>query len=77
MPIYEYQCTKCESEFEYLIEGDAKASCPKCESKKVERQLSVISSPQANSGSQACGPLMPGGGCALPQCGSRFGGGGG
>lgn len=75
MPIYEYQCSECDSEFEYLVEGDVKAVCPTCESKKVERQLSVIASPQASSGSQTCGPPMPGGGCALPQCGSGGGGG--
>jgi len=76
MPIYEYQCKLCEAEFEYLIEGSAKAVCPKCESKKVERQLSMIASPQASS-SQSCGTPLPGGGCSLPQCGSRGGGGGG
>ena len=76
MPIYEYHCKQCEVDFEYLIEGDDQPVCPKCETKKVERQLSVIASPQGGSGSQSCGTPLAGGGCDLPQCGSRPMGGG-
>ncbi len=71
MPIYEYQCEKCDRNFEFLIEGDDKAACPKCDSKKVQRQLSVISSPQSQAASG--GAPMPGGNCGLPQCGTGFG----
>lgn len=41
MPIYEYYCTTCEKEFEFLVMGNSKPECPKCKSKKVRRLLSA------------------------------------
>src|ERR1700690_2504936 len=32
VPLYEYVCRKCSSQFEALIYGDDKAACPACES---------------------------------------------
>jgi putative FmdB family regulatory protein len=62
MPIYEYQCSGCEAEFELLIRGKEKPVCPQCDSKKVSKQLSVISSPNMD-GSADCAPqVLPGGG---------------
>ena len=72
MPIYEFECKKCDLEFEFLIEGNSKAECPNCESITVERQLSVIASPKSSSSSN-CGTPMPGGGCDLPRCGTGGG----
>ena len=42
MPIFEYICKECEHEFEALVFGKQKAECPKCQSKKLEPQLSVF-----------------------------------
>ena len=42
MPIFEYVCKECEHEFEALVFGKQKAECPKCQSKKLEPQLSVF-----------------------------------
>ena len=42
MPIYEYVCKKCDHAFELLLMGNAKAKCPQCESKSLEKQLSVF-----------------------------------
>jgi putative FmdB family regulatory protein len=45
MPIYEYACEKCESEFEVeqrITDGPVK-SCPRCKSKKVKRLISRTS----------------------------------
>ena len=45
MPIYEYACQKCESEFEVeqrITDGPIK-SCPRCKSKKVKRLISRTS----------------------------------
>jgi putative FmdB family regulatory protein len=42
MPIFEYVCKECEHEFEALVFGQQKAACPKCQSKKLEPQLSVF-----------------------------------
>ena len=67
MPIYEYNCRDCHTGFEQLVLSPREAvACPACESKKVERQLSVFSSP----GDRAA-KVSNGGGCGCtPQtCG--------
>ncbi|MBW2493558.1 MAG: zinc ribbon domain-containing protein [Deltaproteobacteria bacterium] len=45
MPIYEYACEKCESEFEVeqRITDDPIKSCPGCKSKKIKRLISRTS----------------------------------
>ena len=45
MPIYEYACAKCESEFEVeqRITEDPVKTCPKCRSRKVKRLISRTS----------------------------------
>ena len=45
MPIYEYACEKCESEFELeqrITDGPIK-SCPRCKSRKIKRLISRTS----------------------------------
>lgn len=69
MPLYEYACQSCHSQFELLIRGNEQPHCPQCESNRLEKLLSV---PAAHAGSSkelpVCRP-MPAGGCGLPQCG--------
>jgi putative FmdB family regulatory protein len=45
MPIYEYACGKCESEFEaeQRITDDPLKKCPQCGSKRVKRLISRTS----------------------------------
>jgi putative FmdB family regulatory protein len=57
MPIFEYICKECEHEFEALVFGKQKAECPKCQSKKLEPQLSVFAV-SAKSGATTQ-PSMP------------------
>ena len=41
MPIYEYRCRGCASEFELLIlKGSPAPACPACESADIEQLLS-------------------------------------
>jgi len=40
MPIFEYVCRECDHHFEAIVMGSKAAKCPKCESKKLEQQLS-------------------------------------
>src|SRR4051812_29114756 len=45
MPIYEYNCRKCESKFEKLVKNAAAADnviCPECGSKDTAKALSVF-----------------------------------
>ncbi len=45
MPIYEYACEKCDSEFEVeqRITDDPIKSCPRCKSRKIKRLISRTS----------------------------------
>jgi putative FmdB family regulatory protein len=65
MPMYEYACKKCDHQFETLVRGDEKVACPKCESTKLERLLSVPGAPRVTKSSSL--PMS----CAsdLPPCG--------
>jgi len=45
MPVYEYACAKCESEFEVeqRITADPIKTCPSCRSRRVKRLISQTS----------------------------------
>ena len=73
MPLFEYTCESCQSQFELLVRGSDKPKCPECGSAKLEKAWSV---PAAHTGGKSnelpvCGPMpSSGGGCGLPQCGT-------
>lgn len=69
MPIFEYICKECQHEFEALVFGKQKAECPKCQSKKLEPQLSVFAVSAKSGG--ASQPAMPAGPCG--SCGDARG----
>lgn len=63
MPIYEYHCKKCGSDFECLLFGNEKPQCSACSSRSVIRLMS------------ACGFVSKGGsgetlGSSASSCGS-------
>lgn len=41
MPIYEYSCDSCGTEFELLVRGSEKPACPECASAQLTRKLSL------------------------------------
>lgn len=41
MPIYEYTCKDCGLDFERLVLGRTRPSCPECESVRLERRMSL------------------------------------
>jgi putative FmdB family regulatory protein len=45
MPIFEFKCLKCESEFEKLVFGSSEngITCPECSSAEVEKLYSSFS----------------------------------
>ena len=68
MPIYEYLCQDCRSEFETLVRNAAerdRAACPRCRSERVTRKLSAfaVAAAPATSAGSACGAACPGGAC--------------
>lgn len=42
MPIYEFECSKCGTRFEELVQVGGTAPCPECKSSEVERRFSPI-----------------------------------
>lgn len=66
MPLFHYVCEKCEHDFEELVSTGEEVVCPKCQSKKLERQTSMPGMPlvKAAVSSSGCGDL------SLPPCGA-------
>ena len=62
MPIYEYTCKTCGTEFEQLIRGDEKAQCPSCGKRHLEKKFSV---PAAHTQGSAEAPACPRGSCCM------------
>ncbi|MGQ9505033.1 MAG: FmdB family zinc ribbon protein [Thermogutta sp.] len=68
MPIYEYQCPKCNQQFEQLVRGDGRVTCPKCGSSDLTKLVSMPAVSVKQSATQnppACGPCC-GGNCQFP-----------
>ena len=72
MPIYEYACEKCSSEFEVeqRITDDPVKSCPNCRSRKVRRLISQTSFVLKGGGWYSDLYSSPGGGKDDPDKGS-------
>lgn len=67
MPIFEYICKECQHEFEALVFGKQKAECPKCQSKKLEPQLSVFAVSTKSGASNLPMAAGPCGSCGHPD----------
>jgi len=60
MPIFEYRCEKCGTQFERIVPSNAKEiECPKCGSSRTEKLISGF----AMSGTSRRGGPGTGGGC--------------
>jgi len=60
MPLYEFECTKCGTEFEELVlstksEALAKVTCPACDSPKVKKKVSTFAASVGGSAAGASG----------------------
>ena len=74
MPLYEYTCPGCASEFEALVFNGETVECPQCHGTEVQRRLSVPARPQTGTASlpTGCDPGLPPCGpgcCRLPPGG--------
>lgn len=68
MPMFEYVCRECHHRFEALVMGSQKANCPKCESRKLDQQISRFA---VSSGEKASAFPSDGGACGT--CGDPRG----
>lgn len=64
MPLYEYRCDECSQESELLIRSSQKPCCPKCNSGRMQRVLSTVS-----TGSKASSLPVVGETCPPPSAG--------
>jgi putative FmdB family regulatory protein len=59
MPIYEYECLKCQERFELrrqIFDSDSNVRCPKCGAEKPTRVFSVFTT---GSKKGMCAPSSP------------------
>jgi putative FmdB family regulatory protein len=60
MPIFEYKCNECSEDFEKLVFGSSPdVSCPKCNSKNVNKKFSLfgmsgVEKPVTSAGGSGC-----------------------
>jgi putative FmdB family regulatory protein len=60
MPLYEYSCRQCDNEFEMLVFADQEAvECPRCESARVEKKMSIPARPVTSLSVSGCGTQGP------------------
>jgi putative FmdB family regulatory protein len=65
MPLYEYRCNDCGTEFEMMMrfsEADRRPECPACESRKTQKKLSAVASFGSGSPDTGGGSCSPRGG---------------
>ncbi|MGR3316979.1 MAG: FmdB family zinc ribbon protein [Candidatus Anammoxibacter sp.] len=67
MPMYEYDCNKCNERFEFLQRSNEKATCPKCGSTASTKIFSVFAQ-GGSSNLPSCEGSVPT--CAPSKCGS-------
>jgi putative FmdB family regulatory protein len=69
MPIYEYRCDTCGSQFEKLVRASSPAAaCPGCGGEKLEQQYSTFAAQMGSAGAKSATPA-PSGGCGAGMCG--------
>ena len=49
MPLFEYTCSACQSQFELLIRGSDVPTCPNCQSTSLEKMLTSFGVSSADS----------------------------
>lgn len=60
MPLYEFTCKDCSTDFETLVfTSDEKVECPQCESGSVEKQMSLPAAPKVKSLPMGCSTTGP------------------
>jgi putative FmdB family regulatory protein len=67
MPLFEYRCSACGHQFEFLTRGATTPSCPKCQGEALEKQLSVFAvGASGGAGAQKFAADSPCASCGVP-----------
>ena len=67
MPLFEYECRDCHHHFELLVREQTVLACPSCDSRALDKQLSVFAvGADAPRMSRSAGPA-PCGSCGDPR----------
>lgn len=78
MPLYEYVCRACDTDFEALVPTSrrdaADTACPQCGAAKTARKISLMAQPVVKDGGRSGGASEPfhcgaPGGCCGGACG--------
>jgi putative FmdB family regulatory protein len=67
MPLFEYVCRECQRHFEQFVTGDRQPSCPACQSRELDKQLSTFAVSTASSGRESAVPMGACGTCGDPR----------
>lgn len=69
MPIFEYHCKGCGTEFEALVRSGAAPECPSCHATTLDKKLSVFATAGSGSGGEPAptGAMGPCGTCGDPR----------
>jgi len=59
MPLYDFQCLKCQNIFEEITSTSECPPCPKCMSEQTERQICAPSPLKTNPFPYKIGPVRP------------------
>lgn len=71
MPIYEYQCRKCEQHFEEMVafaDAAGEVQCPHCGTEDVNRLFSLFGVGQAADSAGSVARAENGHGCGCGGC---------
>jgi putative FmdB family regulatory protein len=67
MPIYEYQCERCENRFEKIVSGPAAPLCPSCNSADVHKLISRFAVSSTGAGARSSASVAACGTCGDPR----------
>ena len=70
MPIFEFECPRCNHRFEDLLRSSTAKNppCPKCKCVKTQRMLSTFAMGGRSESGSSCDHSQSGGSCSCGSC---------